>query len=152
MNNDTASPPSTYNPFSIDNIIAYMERTDADKWATEVVRTGDQNCFFGHLFNFAGGTLWDLFESMYATTYMIYPVNDGEVAAYPQATAKERVIAYLKDLRDGKTQTTQDIFDEYDRERAREFKVRQAEVLAVACGQKQQHVISIEKDGTDGQQ
>lgn len=105
--------PVAYNPFSIDNIIAYMEHTDAAKWATDVVRTKDgDNCFFGHLFNFAGGTLWNLFEEMYATEYMIYPVNDGENATYPQATAKERVIAYLKDLRDGKAKTTHQLMEE----------------------------------------
>jgi len=45
---------------------------------------------------------------------MIYPVNDGENRAYPQGTPKERCIAYLKDLRDGKARTTQQIFDEED--------------------------------------
>jgi len=145
MNNATES----YNPFSLENIISYMERTDADKWAINVVRTGEKNCFFGHLFNFAGSLLWDLFEESYATTFMIYPVNDGKNPLYQQPTAKERVIAYLKDLRDGKAQTTQDIFDEYDKERAEEYKQRQAALLLEATGQTQQHVISKEKaDGS----
>ena len=41
-----------------------------------------------------GGTaLWDWFEANIATTYMIYPVNDGTAPRYQQKTAKERCIA-----------------------------------------------------------
>jgi hypothetical protein len=157
MNNVTASPPEQYNPFSIGNIITYMEQTDPDKWATDVVRTADgSNCFFGHLFNFAGGTLWDLFEECWATTFMVYSVNDGSNPAYPQATAKERVVAYLKDLRDGKAQTTQQLMaEEFEAscneqiEMSNASRERKRAALAVATGQKQQHVISKEKaDGS----
>lgn len=155
---------SNYNPFSIDNIIAYMEGTKPEDWATDVVRTGDKNCFFGHLFNFAGGLLWEMFEESWATTYMVYPVNDGQVTTYQQATAKERVVAYLKDLRDGKAKTTQALMAEEfeascneqisldDERRARRRKIvedaqaRQAAMHAVATGK--QHIISIEQNGT----
>jgi hypothetical protein len=100
-------------PLSLDAIIRHMEGTKPEEWATDVVRTaGGENCFFGHLFNYGGNLLWGMFEELYATEYMIYPVNDGTNKKYPQATAKERVLAYLKDLRDGKAKTTRQLMDE----------------------------------------
>ena len=99
----------------IQDIIDYMEATDEKSWAVGVVRRewpgAQTNCFFGHLFNMesdehAANELWGIFEEGYATTFMIYPVNDGEHPKYQQSTPKQRVIAYLKDLRDGKEMTT----------------------------------------------
>ena len=57
---------------------------------------------------------WDLFEARWATTFMIYPVNDGIPLKwmnfkYDQATPRERIIAYLENLRDGKEKSTQDL-------------------------------------------
>ncbi len=77
-------------------------------------------CVFGHLFKFAGGDpdskndtkanrvidLIDFFEEQIATTCMLSPVNDGKDKNYQQTTPKQRCIAYLKDLRDGKAETT----------------------------------------------
>jgi len=66
----------------------------------------------GHLANFVGGddttlnTAWDWFEAAVATTYMVYPVNDGKNPDYPQDTARERCIAYMKNLQSGKEMTT----------------------------------------------
>ncbi len=106
----------------INSLISYLEKTNDDQWQTDVCRSkdGKRNCVMGHLFNWAGGDgkdsdgrikgslAWDWFESVYATTYMIYPVNDGSHPAYPQATPKERILIYLKNLRDGKEKTTLD--------------------------------------------
>jgi hypothetical protein len=88
--------------------IAYLEQTSADQWAVDVVRTvgNKQNCLFGHLVNWHYGSdyegdispIWDWFEEMWATTYQVYPVNDGQNPKYPQATPKARTIAYLKNL------------------------------------------------------
>ncbi len=105
--------------FGIDQIIAYMEKTEENSWNLDTVRSKDgKNCFFGHLFDMGGGDLdhggshlWDIFEECWATTYMIYPVNDGENPKYQQPTAKQRIIAYLKDLRDGKEMTTHQLMD-----------------------------------------
>lgn len=132
------------NPLSLDNIIRFIERTKEDMWCTKVVRTEDgKGCVMSHIFDMGGNFFWEMFESMYATTYMIYPVNDGENAGYPQATPKERIIAYLKDLRDGKAKTTQQLMNEYDEERKEEL-------------MNKRHVLSIEKspqecDATDGE-
>ncbi len=97
---------------NIDDVIAYMDATAEDSWQMDVVRSkdGSRNCFFGHLFamggsDAAGNDLWMWFEEIYATTYMLYPVNDGTNPAYPQATAKQRVLAYLRDMRDDKVTT-----------------------------------------------
>lgn len=98
---------------NLDSVIAYMESTDEAAWRVEAVRSADgtTNCFFGHLFAMGGedrrgSQLWGLFEEIWATTYMIYPVNDGRNPDYSQATPKQRVLAYLRDLRDGKAKST----------------------------------------------
>ena len=109
----------------INNIIDYMESTNEESWCEDVVKKGDKNCFYGHLFDYAGGEkrtvdgetnygtiIWDWFESQYATTFMVYPVNDGDNEDYQQSTPKKRVIAYLKDLRDGEKKTTHELMDE----------------------------------------
>lgn len=98
----------TNNPLSLDNIIRYMEGTKEESWQTGVCKSedGTKDCFFSHLFNMGGNYFWQMFEEMYATEYMMFPVNDGENENYPQVAAKERCIAYLKDLRDGKAKTT----------------------------------------------
>ncbi len=89
------------------SFIAYLEETSPDEWLTDHVRTEDnsKNCVMGHLMNFVygkeqrtPGLAWDAFEEMWATTYMSYDVNDGRNLKYQQATAKDRIIAYLKDL------------------------------------------------------
>lgn len=99
---------------TIQEIIDYLEQTTPESWCQDVIRTNDgRNCFFGHLFNLGGNKLWDWFENI-ATNFMIYPVNDGTDERYQQPTAKERCIAYLKDLRDGKAKTTYQLMDEYD--------------------------------------
>lgn len=72
------------------------------------------NWFYGKNYDGNIAPAWDWFEEIWATTYMIYPVNDGESPSwmnfkYDQPTAKERVVAYLKNLRDEKEQTTQQL-------------------------------------------
>lgn len=103
----------------LQSIIAYMEATEEDSWQTGTVRSkdGTKNCFFGHLFAMGGSdeqgdTLWHRFEDRWATTYMIYPVNDGEDPAYPHATPKQRILAYLRDLSDGTAKSTPVLMEE----------------------------------------
>jgi hypothetical protein len=99
----------------LDDIIEYLEKTEESSWCTDVVKTkGGKNCLFGHIFDFGGGKMMDLFESVVATTYMIYPVNDGEHPNYKQDTPKARCLAYLKDIREGKAKSTIRLFQEYD--------------------------------------
>jgi hypothetical protein len=102
---------------TIQEIIDYLESTSKESWCQDVVRTKDgKNCFFGHLFNMGrnekeSNRIWDMFEECFATTYMIYPVNDGKNSLYQQPTPKQRCISYLKDLRDGKQLTTYQLMD-----------------------------------------
>lgn len=50
----------------------------------------------------------DPFEETWASTYKIYPVTDGENAAFRQATPKQRVLAYLRALNSGAEHPTQE--------------------------------------------
>ena len=108
---------------NLDNFITYLEDTDEDEWCTDVVRSKaneSQNCIFGHLVNWYYGKgyegevseVWFAFEEMWATTFMIYPVNDGEDAHYTQETPKQRVLAYLRDLNDGRAKTSSRLLEE----------------------------------------
>lgn len=99
----------------MDNILAWIEATDDDRWMTEVCgREADgvtKYCVRGHLLEYGekngyGPGFDDLFHEAWATEFMYYGVNDGRNTEYPQATPKERVMAYFRDLRDGKKLTT----------------------------------------------
>lgn len=114
---------------TFDDIIEMVEQTSEDAWQVDVVRStdGTRNCFFGHLHHFGvslakdaqiparhdvsgparfASSLWDWFEEAYATTYAIYPVNDGTHPGYPQPTPRQRVLAYLQALASGDELTT----------------------------------------------
>lgn len=105
---------------TIQEIIDYMECTSEESWAVDVVRTKDgKNCFFGHLFSMGSderesNLIWSFFEERWATTYMIYEVNDRRDERYQQPTPRQRIIQYLKDLRDGKAKTTYQLMEEYE--------------------------------------
>ena len=103
------------------SFITYCENTNCDEWATDVVRTKDgKNCLLGHLVNYVYGRnyegnimpAWDLFEEMWATEFMFYPINDGDNPKYKQNTAKERCIAYLKNLWLGLEKPTWKLWEE----------------------------------------
>src|SRR5690625_3734599 len=111
---------------NLDGIIEYMRNTTADQWQLDVVRSkdGERNCFFGHLFNYGieqahrnghadrdeeyATRVWEAFEEHWGTTFRVYPINDGEDPGYPQPTARERILAYLKALQEGREMTTQE--------------------------------------------
>lgn len=102
--------------------ISYLESTKDEEWCVDIVRSkgNKQNCVMGHLTNWVYGKeyegnivgAWDLFEEIWATTYMTYPVNDGESPKYKQDTPKKRMIVYLQDLLDGKEKTTNQLMNE----------------------------------------
>jgi len=107
----------------LDTVIDYLRTTEVDEWQTDVVRSkdGTRNCFFGHLFAIGrddaqSNALWEFFEETYATTYMVYAVNDGTHPDYQQEHARDRVIAYLSAIRDGSELTTQQSMDEHERQ------------------------------------
>lgn len=114
--------------FRLQELIDYLKKTPEEDWITNVCRRGNRNCLMGHIFEFGGGETksegeqrnngsfaCDFFEAFYATTYMFYPVNDGLHPRYKQKSAKERCIAYLENMRDGKEKTSIQLFEEYDK-------------------------------------
>lgn len=115
--------PSDYSWFSPNNLLEYLKNTTEESWCVDVVKTKTgQSCLFGHIFDWAGGdsdikksnTAIDLFESCFATSYMVYPVNDGKNNEYQQPTPKQRCIAYFEDLLSGKQKTTYQLMQEYE--------------------------------------
>ena len=122
-----ADPTVPQPPFDIDWIIDRLDAIPDSRWRVGTVRGAGPdgtttNCVMGHLFDLGGGDelvqlpgfrpstggglLWSWFEECWATTYRIYPVNDGEDPRYRQSTPRERVVAFLRDLRDGLELTT----------------------------------------------
>lgn len=112
---------------SLEPFIEYLENTKDDEWIVDIVRSKDnaRNCVMGHLINWFYGkdytgpisNAWDIFEEMWATTYMIYPINDGKSPSwmnfvYDQTTPKARVVAYIKNLVEGKEKTTHQLMEQ----------------------------------------
>lgn len=103
---------------SLDEFIAWCTATSEKQWTCDVVRSADgtSNCLFGHLFDWAeaigqhkhgmdaertqtlANHIWERFEAQYASTYKVYPVNDGQNPDYPQDTPRQRCIALLEDM------------------------------------------------------
>ncbi len=116
-------------PFKIQDLINYLENTKEEDWLVDRVRDKDgKGCVMSHIYDFGGGdtkcpnsdqTLgseaWDFFEEVWATTYMIYEVNDGANPRYTQPTPKKRCIAYIKDLKNGKAKTVLQLWSEYEK-------------------------------------
>lgn len=111
--------------FFLSRFIKYLEKTTDDQWQIDKVGEPEMKkwCVMGHLFCWARGPkedeeranrLWNYFESVIATTYMIYPVNDGQNTYYKQKTPKARCIAYLNNLKNGKEKTTLQHLQDYD--------------------------------------
>lgn len=112
--------PSDEDAERLDDLIVFLEDTMPEDWCVDVVRTEGtargQNCVFGHIFNWGqacgdgsdedGSHAWDWFEGVWSTTYATYPVNDGKVARYQEPTARERSLAYLRELRSGAVPST----------------------------------------------
>jgi len=105
------------------HIIRFLKNTHEDEWCVDVVRNGTTNCLFGHIMNFFGigdddsiDSAWCFFEHSYSTTYVVYPINDGENPKYQQKTPKLRCIQYLRDILSGKEDTTSQGMERCSRE------------------------------------
>lgn len=94
----------------LSKILEYAKGTKEQDWCTDVVRNKDgANCLFGHISEMEGteyaeGEMWEWFEDTWGTTYYVYPINDGQNPKYPQATPKQRIVAYLEALLSGEEQ------------------------------------------------
>jgi hypothetical protein len=102
-------------------MIDYLSAIPEDKWLVDRVAENDRFCVMGHIFNRGkddaeGNYYWNAFENIVATTFMIYPVNDGRHKDYQQPTAKQRNLAYLNDVLNGEKETTHECMDRCMRE------------------------------------
>lgn len=119
---ETTAPVNDFE--RLKEVIDYISETPEDSWQQDVVRSADgtKNCFFGHLFNMGeteaeSNHLWEWFEWRWATTYRIYPVNDGTHPDYQQETPKQRVLAYLNALYTGDEESTCESMEGQSKER-----------------------------------
>lgn len=95
----------------LQSFIDYCEATEPDEWYLHKVRNkgNTKNCLYGHLVNWyygkdytgSVGPVWDAFEEV-GSSYYVYEINDGNNPRYPQETARDRCIAYLKNVESGK--------------------------------------------------
>jgi hypothetical protein len=120
----------------LNDIIHYLKNMTLESdWCVDVVRTKDQkqNCLMGHLFNFGGNLIVDIFHNNISTEYCYYQINDGKNPNYPQATPKQRIIAYLENVRDGKEETVLEYYQKKENEEfiLREFKRLDDELVAI---------------------
>ncbi|AXF52399.1 MAG: hypothetical protein [Caudoviricetes sp.] len=102
--------------FELSKVLEFLKNTEEESWCVDVVKTKDgKNCLFGHIFDYGGSECFDWFENI-ATTYMVYPVNDGKHPRYQQDTPKKRCISYVENLLNGIEKTTYQLMEEeYDR-------------------------------------
>lgn len=111
--------------FLLARFIKYLEKTTDDQWMIDKCGEPEMKkwCVMGHLFCWASGKkkdekranrIFNYFEERIATTYMIYPVNDGLHSNYSQSTPKERCIEYLQNIKNGIEKTTSDHFRDYE--------------------------------------
>ena len=119
---------------------AYLAGTRAEDWQTQVCRSSDgsRNCLLGHVFEWGiaqrealgalgagirdhtaqsltddelGDAAVQVFEELWATSYVYFGINDGRNSRYQQATARERVLAFVDDLAAGRMLTTLESMD-----------------------------------------
>lgn len=114
---------------------AHLAATGAEDWQTQVCRSADgsRNCLLGHVFEWGiaqrealgalgartrdlsddqlGSAAVQAFEELWATSYVYFGVNDGHHSRYQQATARERVLAFVDDLAAGRMLTTLESMD-----------------------------------------
>lgn len=94
---------------SLDEAIAYLETTPEESWwAGPTYRSPDdtQHCALAHVENRWSPETMAWFEGRWSTSYVIGAVNDGQHPGYQQRTVKERCLAYLYALRDGREEDT----------------------------------------------
>lgn len=119
----------------LSSLRAHLAATDDGDWQTEVCRSADgsRNCLLGHVFEWGiaqrealgalgartrdltddqlGSAAVQAFEELWATSYVYFRVNDGHHSRYQQATARERVLAFVDDLAAGHMLTTLESMD-----------------------------------------
>lgn len=89
--------PEDYS-YSIDHFITKFEAIPEEFWSDHALIGGSRRCAQGHCLElpFELGALRELFRGR------VSRINNGEDPGYPQSTPKLRILAALKDLKEGK--------------------------------------------------
>lgn len=100
----------------LDRVEAMLRETDRDSWwegPTFRSPCGTKHCVLSHIAEQFGMDVMDEFESTWSTSYVIgAAVNDRPSDRYPQKHPKDRVLAFLANLRSGVEVDTQSSMDE----------------------------------------
>lgn len=94
----------------LDNVIELLAATDPESWwpgPTYRSPDGTRHCCLSHIFEAFGSDGMDRFESQWSTVHVIGRVNDGKHDDYPQHHPKDRVLAFLANLRSGVEEDTE---------------------------------------------
>lgn len=116
---ETEHVPAYRNPESLrllDQVEAVLVATDRDSWwegPTFRSPCQTKHCALSHVADQLGMEVMEMFESAWSTSYVIGAmVNDKPSSRYPQQHPKDRVLAFLVNLRSGvelDTQTSMEI-------------------------------------------
>lgn len=89
----------------LDTVIALIDATDRDAWwegPTFRSPCQTKHCVLSHVAEQLGMAAMDRFQNEWSTSYVIgAQINDKPSEQYPQAHPKDRVAAYLQNLRNG---------------------------------------------------
>ena len=89
----------------LDTVIALIDATDRDAWwegPTFRSLCQTKHCVLSHVAEQLGMAAMDRFQNEWSTSYVIgAQINDKPSEQYPQAHPKDRVAAYLQNLRNG---------------------------------------------------
>lgn len=92
----------------LDRVEQVVRQADPDSWwegPTFSSPDGTCHCVLAHVFHTLGPDALEEFENIWSTSYVIgAKVNDTPSKSYPQDHPAQRVLAYLDDLRNGRTQ------------------------------------------------
>lgn len=89
----------------LDTVIALIDATDRDAWwegPTFRSPCQTKHCVLSHVADQLGMDAMDRFQNEWSTSYVIgAAINDKPSVRYPQPHPKDRVAAYLRNLRNG---------------------------------------------------
>lgn len=95
----------------LDTVIALIDATDRDAWwegPTFRSPCQTKHCVLSHVAEQLGMAAMDRFQNEWSTSYVIgVQINDKPSEQYPQAHPKDRVAAYLQNLRNGSEKDVQ---------------------------------------------
>jgi hypothetical protein len=88
----------------LDDVRVLLATASRDSWwpgPTYPSPDGMRHCCLSHIHTAMGPAAMDRFEAQWSSVHVIGTVNDGTHPDYPQDHPRERVLAFLDDLRSG---------------------------------------------------